>query len=62
MEPIVYCEGKAYNGKPCIYRAVCKEKNLCGVHKFIGNDLNELQLILPFMFIKPKYSIKKKIN
>lgn len=52
------CEGKTYSGKPCIYCATCEKTNLCGIHKFVGGDLKDMQKILPFMFIKPIHSSK----
>ena len=54
----MYCEGKTYSGKPCIYRASCEKTNLCGIHKFAGGGLNEMQKVLPFIFNKPIYSTK----
>ena len=52
------CEGKTYSGRPCIYRATCEKTKLCGIHQFAGNDLNCMQKVLPFMFIKPIHSSK----
>ena len=50
------CEGKTYSGRPCIYRSTCNETKLCGVHKFAGDNLEDMQKVLPFMFIKPIHS------